>query len=76
MDFDLKSKESSTFTVAILNRTSLISKMMQTTSGGIRLPYCRKCGSELKEDMKFCPKCGTAISPRAAREREHVDWWR
>ena len=76
MDFDLKSKESSASTADVLNGSSLISKMMQTTLGGIRLPYCRKCGSELKEDVKFCPKCGTAVSPRAAREREHADWWR
>ncbi len=76
MDSDLESKESSKSTVDVLNRISLISKMMQTTFGGIRLPYCRNCGSELREDMKFCPKCGTAVSPSAAREREHVDWWR
>jgi len=76
MDSDLKSKDSPRSTIDVLNRISLISKMMQTTLGGIRLPYCRKCGSELKEEMKFCPKCGTAVSPRAAREREHVDWWR
>jgi len=25
------------------------------------LPYCSKCGAELKEDDKFCPKCGTAV---------------
>lgn len=76
MDSDLKSKDSLTSTVDVFNRISLISRMMQTTLGGIRLPYCRKCGSELKEEMKFCPKCGTAVSLRAAREREHVDWWR
>ena len=25
------------------------------------MPYCRKCGSEIKEEMAFCPKCGTAV---------------
>jgi len=25
------------------------------------MPYCRKCGSEVNEEMAFCPKCGTAI---------------
>ncbi|UCF58887.1 MAG: zinc-ribbon domain-containing protein [Candidatus Bathyarchaeota archaeon] len=39
------------------------------------MPYCRKCGSELKEDAKFCSKCGTPVSERARRKREHVDWW-
>jgi len=23
--------------------------------------YCTKCGEELPEDAKFCPKCGTAV---------------
>lgn len=23
--------------------------------------YCRNCGKELKEDAKFCPKCGTKV---------------
>jgi uncharacterized membrane protein YvbJ len=26
------------------------------------LPYCTKCGAELKEDDKFCNVCGTPIS--------------
>ena len=25
------------------------------------MPYCSKCGAELKEDDKFCPKYGTAV---------------
>ena len=25
------------------------------------MQYCRKCGSEVNEEMTFCPKCGTAI---------------
>jgi uncharacterized RDD family membrane protein YckC len=25
------------------------------------LVYCWKCGSELREDAGFCPKCGTAV---------------
>ena len=25
------------------------------------MPFCKKCGAELKEDAKFCPKCGTPV---------------
>ena len=25
------------------------------------MPYCYKCGSEVKEENVFCPKCGTAL---------------
>ncbi|MCL1895968.1 MAG: zinc ribbon domain-containing protein [Clostridiales bacterium] len=25
--------------------------------------YCRKCGKEIKDDAKFCPKCGVATKP-------------
>ncbi|MDG6222107.1 MAG: zinc-ribbon domain-containing protein [Candidatus Bathyarchaeota archaeon] len=25
------------------------------------MPYCPKCGSEVKEENSFCPKCGTAL---------------
>ena len=46
--------------------------------GGVWLPFCKKCGAELKEDAKFCPKCGTPVGaeervrprPRYAKERE------
>ncbi len=23
--------------------------------------YCNECGSELKDDAKFCPKCGASV---------------
>ena len=26
------------------------------------MPYCSKCGSEVKEEMKFCPKCGASTT--------------
>lgn len=26
------------------------------------MPYCWKCGAELPEDARFCPKCGAPIS--------------
>lgn len=25
------------------------------------MPYCQKCGSEVREEMSFCPKCGVAL---------------
>lgn len=25
------------------------------------MPYCSKCGAELKEGDKFCPSCGTPV---------------
>ena len=35
------------------------------------MPYCRKCGSEVNEEMTFCPKCGTAmkVAETASTER-------
>ncbi len=41
------------------------------------MPYCSKCGTELSEDAKFCPSCGTAVGPAVAepvrrRERRPV----
>ena len=26
------------------------------------MPFCSNCGEEVKEDTKFCSKCGTAIN--------------
>ena len=26
------------------------------------MPYCRKCGTELPEEAKFCPVCGTPVT--------------
>ncbi|NIN52409.1 MAG: zinc-ribbon domain-containing protein [Nitrososphaeria archaeon] len=40
------------------------------------MPFCRNCGAEFKEDVKFCPSCGTPIGeekrprPRHDKERE------
>ena len=35
------------------------------------MPFCRKCGTELNEDAKFCPECGTPI-PTLTIERERA----
>jgi uncharacterized membrane protein YvbJ len=29
------------------------------------MPYCHKCGSEVKEEDTFCPQCGTNIKAEA-----------
>ena len=42
--------------------------------GGMRLPFCWKCGAEMKDDAKFCPKCGASVSRRVRREKER-EWW-
>jgi len=42
---------------------------------GEKLPYCWKCGAEVKEDVNFCPKCGAPVSERAKREKKRVEWW-
>jgi len=36
------------------------------------MPYCWKCGNELKEDAKFCDKCGAPVGGRVRAKR---DWW-
>ena len=36
----------------------------------MRLPYCWKCGTELREDARFCHKCGAP--DRREKERK---WW-
>jgi hypothetical protein len=34
------------------------------------MPYCWKCGTEFKEDAKFCQKCGVPIGRRITRLRK------
>jgi uncharacterized protein YbjQ (UPF0145 family) len=31
------------------------------------MPFCSKCGSELPENVKFCPKCGAPTKPEASK---------
>ncbi len=28
------------------------------------MPYCPRCGREVRPDFRFCPFCGTALTPR------------
>jgi rRNA maturation endonuclease Nob1 len=39
---------------------------------GAIMPYCWKCGTELKENAKFCHKCG---APAGGPARIRRDWW-
>ena len=34
------------------------------------MPYCQKCGSEVNENMTFCPKCGVALKVTEPRPPE------
>ena len=34
------------------------------------MPYCQKCGSEVNENMTFCPKCGAALKVTEPRPPE------
>jgi uncharacterized membrane protein YvbJ len=34
------------------------------------MPYCPKCGSEVKEEMAFCPQCGVTLKVTATRPAE------
>ena len=34
------------------------------------MPYCQKCGSEVSENMTFCPKCGAALKVTEPRSPE------
>lgn len=36
------------------------------------MPFCKKCGAELKEGAKFCPSCGTSLGEEKghAKQRE------
>lgn len=36
------------------------------------MTYCRKCGAELEENAKFCPKCGTPVALQVGERREAI----
>jgi len=35
--------------------------------------YCPKCGTQNKEDAKFCVKCGAELSPEKRTEKREED---
>jgi len=39
------------------------------SAAGGRMPYCWKCGAELKEEAKFCPNCGAPIGTTTESKR-------
>jgi len=40
------------------------------------MPYCQKCGSEVSENMTFCPKCGVALKVTEPRPPMHPERYR
>jgi hypothetical protein len=40
------------------------------------MPYCHKCGSEVKEADSFCPQCGAALKAGAPRPPMHPEYYR
>ena len=26
------------------------------------MPFCKECGNEIENDVKFCPECGTPVA--------------
>ncbi|PVX26493.1 MAG: hypothetical protein CW691_01390 [Candidatus Bathyarchaeum sp.] len=35
------------------------------------MPYCHKCGSEVKEENAFCPQCGATLRAKETTPPEH-----
>ena len=40
------------------------------------MPYCQKCGSEVKEENAFCPKCGASLNAAEPRPPMHPERYR
>ena len=34
------------------------------------MAFCSKCGTEIEEGVKFCPKCGAAVGGEAPKQEE------
>ena len=37
--------------------------------------YCKKCGNKLKEDAKFCPRCGEKVPTNVEIDYESAKKW-
>jgi len=57
----------------IATKSLLCVNLSRQSFRGVRLPYCWKCGTELKEDARFCHKCGAPV--RHARKEKERPWW-
>jgi len=33
------------------------------TEGKFKMPYCSKCGNQMREGSQFCDRCGTSLQP-------------
>jgi len=44
-----------------LVRLKFFKSISKGCRGFTRLPYCRKCGTQLEENARFCQKCGTQV---------------
>lgn len=40
------------------------------------LPYCHKCGSEIKEEASFCPQCGVGLKAGIPQPSTSSDYFR
>jgi hypothetical protein len=40
------------------------------------MPYCQKCGSEVKEENSFCPKCGASLKVEEPRPPMYPERYR
>ena len=52
-----------------------LSKNKQKDEGGEEM-FCKKCGKELDETVRFCPQCGTPVSEKdVPSEKKNENFW-
>ena len=32
------------------------------------MPFCRKCGNQIKDNVRYCPKCGNDALQRCGKD--------